>query len=496
MNESNTDFFTTIADWMSHAFILLVGTLLALAVVLYFIDLTQTRHTIRRNYPLIGRFRYLFEKLGEFFRQYLYSQDREEMPFNRAQRSWVYRAAKGLDNTQAFGSTRNNERRGQVIFVNAPFPILDDEGSDIEPVVYGPYSRNPYRSSSPFNISAMSYGALSRPAVQALSRGAAQAGCWLCTGEGGLSAYHLEGNCDIVFQIGTARYGVRDEQGAYDEEKIRRIGSLAQVKMIELKLAQGAKPGKGGILPAVKVTPEIALIRGIPAGKASISPNRHPDIDNTRELLERIAWLRELTGKPVGFKTVLGSLSWLDELCNTIKECGEETAPDFITLDSGNGGTGAAPMALIDDMGLNLRETLPALVDKLIEHGLRERIRVIASGKLINPADVAWAMCIGADAVNNARGFMFSLGCIQALQCNRNTCPTGITTHDPRLQRGLVTKDKAVRVANYHRNMIKELNVIAHSCGVKNARHLTRQHARVVLTPSTSISLADHYAVR
>ena len=481
---------------MSHGFILMVGTLFALAIVLYLIDLTQTRHTIRRNYPLIGRFRYLFEKLGEFFRQYLYSQDREELPFNRAQRSWVYRAAKNLDNTQAFGSTRNNERRGQILFVNAPFPVLDDEGTHIEPIVYGPHSRNPYTSSSLFNISAMSYGALSRPAVQALSRGAAQAGCWLSTGEGGLSAYHLEGNCDIVFQIGTARYGVRNEQGSYDEEKIRRIGSLAQVKMIELKLAQGAKPGKGGILPAVKVTAEIALIRGIPAGKDSISPNRHPDIDHTRELLESIAWLRDLTGKPVGFKTVLGSLSWLDELCTTIKECGEDMAPDFITLDSGNGGTGAAPMTLIDDMGLSLRETLPVLVDKLIEHGLRDRIRVIASGKLVNPADVAWALCIGADAVNNARGFMFSLGCVQALQCNRNTCPTGVTTHDPRLQRGLVAKNKAVRVANYQRNMIKELNTIAHSCGVKNARHFTRQHARVVLTPSTSVSLADHYVSR
>jgi glutamate synthase domain-containing protein 2 len=486
-------FFSTMMAIISNSFSIAVALVCVVAVVLYVIDITQTQHTIRRNYPLIGRFRYGFEKLGEFFRQYFFSMDREEMPFNRAQRSWAYRAAKNVDNTQPFGSTRDNDRVGHIIFSNAGFPVLDEEATEPEAIVFGPNCRQPYASNSLFNISGMSFGAISKPAVQALSRGAAKAGCWMCTGEGGLSDFHLEGNCDIIFQIGTAKYGVRDEHGNYAEAKLRAIADKPQVKMIELKLAQGAKPGKGGILPGVKVTPEIAGIRGIPVGEASISPNRHLDIGNNQELLERIHWLREFTGKPVGIKTVLGDERWLDDFLHAINAKGQEYAPDFITLDSADGGTGAAPMTLMDDVGLGIRESLPLLVDKLIEHGLRERIRVICSGKLINPADVAWALCVGADAINNARGFMFSLGCIQAMQCNKNTCPTGITTHDPKLQRGLVTSDKAERVANYQQNMLKEISIIAHSCGVPNPRHLRRHHARIVSSSSASVCLVDYY---
>ena len=487
-------FVGPLSSLLTNTFVIGISLLIALAMVLYIIDITQTRHTIRRNYPLIGRFRYLFEHLGEFFRQYFYSQDREEQPFNRAQRSWVYRAAKNLDNTQAFGSTRDNDKEGHIIFVNAGFPLLEEEGTVIEPLEFGPYCREPFRTSSLFNISGMSYGAISKPAVRALSRGAAMAGCWLCTGEGALSEFHLEGGCDIVFQIGTARYGVRDAKGNYSEDKLRNLGQIHQIKMIELKLSQGAKPGKGGILPAIKVTEEIATIRGIPQGMASISPNRHPDIANNRELLERLEWIRVITGKPAGIKLVLGDVSWLEDLMQTILQLGERMAPDFITLDSGDGGTGAAPMSLIDDSGLGLHESLPLLVNKLEQYKLRDRIRVIASGKLINPSDVAWALCVGADAVNNARGFMFSLGCIQAMQCNKNTCPTGITTHNTKLQRGLVAKDKATRVANYQKNMMKELHAIAHSCGVKNPRHLSRRHARIVKSVSQSVSLVDYYA--
>ncbi|MES2605643.1 MAG: FMN-binding glutamate synthase family protein [Pseudomonadota bacterium] len=494
--EFSERFFSTMATILLNALVIGIAVLLLLAIVYYIADVKQTQHTIRRNYPLVGRFRYLFEKLGEFFRQYFFSMDREELPFNRAQRSWVYRAAKNLDNTQPFGSTRDNDREGHIIFVNAGFPILDEEATEPEAIVFGPRCRQPYSSNSLFNISGMSFGAISKPAVQALSRGAAMAGCWMCTGEGALSEFHLEGGCDIIFQIGTAKYGVRDEHGNYSQERLKEITGRPQIKMIELKLAQGAKPGKGGILPGVKVTPEIAGIRGIPVGLPSISPNRHLDIANNHELLDRICWLREFTGKPVGIKTVLGDESWIEDLLQTIKAEGIERAPDFITLDSADGGTGAAPMTLMDDVGLGIHESLPLLVDKLIEHGLRDRIKVICSGKLINPADVAWALCVGADAINNARGFMFSLGCIQAMQCNKNTCPTGITTHDPKLQRGLVTSDKAVRVANYQRNMIKEISVIAHSCGVKNPRQLMRKHARMVHSSSASITLVDYYRKR
>jgi glutamate synthase domain-containing protein 2 len=263
--------------------------------------------------------------------------------------------------------------------------------------------------------------------------------------------------------------------------------------MFEIKMSQGAKPGKGGILPGAKVTPEIAEIRGIRAGEDAISPNRHLDIGSNEELLAVIARVREVTGKPVGFKAVLGAYGWLDNLFELINEKGIESAPDFITVDSADGGTGAAPMPLIDDMGLPLRSSLPLLVDKLSEHGLRERVKVVASGKLVTPADVAWALCIGADFVTSARGFMFALGCIQALQCNKNTCPTGITTHNPKLQKGLHPPTKAIRVADYVKNMVKEVGIIAHSCGVRSPRELERFHAQVVQSNGLSIPLNELY---
>ena len=339
----------------------------------------------------------------------------------------------------------------------------------------------------------MSYGAISRPAVTALSNGASRAGVWLNTGEGGLSPYHLEGGADIVFQIGTAKYGVRDANGHLDPDKLRRIAAHEQVRMFEIKLSQGAKPGKGGILPAAKVTEEIAAIRGIPSGEDSLSPNRHPDIDNAGELLDAINAVRRVTGKPTGFKMVLGAYGWLDDLAAEIWRRGPDSAPDFITVDSGDGGTGAAPMPLIDNVGLVVKESLPVVVDKLIEHGLRERIRVIASGKMVIPAEAAWAFCAGADMVVSARGFMFALGCIQALQCNKNTCPTGITTHDKRLQRGLDPVDKAERVARYARQMAKEIAMIAHSCGVPEPRRLRRYHCRIVSSSGRSIPLDELY---
>ncbi len=479
-------------DWLQHtalrvleigalSFICAIGLGLLVLAWLYVSDVRQTRHAIRRNYPVIGRFRYLFEHLGEFFRQYFFAQDREELPFNRAQRSWVYRAAKNVDTTVAFGSTRPLNQANELIFLNCLFPTLSEDATDTRAVTIGAgYAEQPYTSTRVFHISAMSYGAISRPAVTALSRGARDAGIWLNTGEGGLSPYHLEGGCDLVFQIGTANYGLRDANGRLCEDRLREIAAHEQVRLFELKLSQGAKPGKGGILPGAKVTDEIAAIRGIPAGQDSISPNGHGDIRSIDALLERIARIRELTGKPVGFKAVIGDAAWLDELCQRIRQRGLDYAPDFITVDSGDGGTGAAPQSLIDFVGLPIRHSLPLVVDKLVEYGLRERIKVVASGKLINPADVAWALCVGADFINSARGFMFALGCIQALQCNKNTCPTGITTHDPELQRGLVPADKAARVAQYARNLMHEVGVIAHACGVPEARELSRRHVQLV----------------
>ncbi len=493
MSQNTTNFLLNALEIMAALFIFVVGLVVLWAIMAYVVDVTQTKHAVRRNYPVVGRFRYLFEHVGEFFRQYFFAMDREELPFNRAQRSWVYRAAKDIDNTVAFGSTRNLNLPGQVLFVNCPFPTLGTDAVEAQPVTIGPYARKPYTTASLFNISGMSYGALSRPAIHALAEGAAKAGCWINTGEGGASLQHLASGADVVFQIGTAKNGVRDLDGNLSDEKLREVAAHPHIKMFEIKMSQGAKPGKGGILPGAKVTPEIAEIRGIRAGEDAISPNRHLDIGNNEELLAVIARIREVTGKPVGFKAVLGAYGWLDNLFALINEKGIESAPDFITVDSADGGTGAAPMPLIDDMGLPLRSSLPLLVDKLSAYGLRERVKVIASGKLVTPADVAWALCIGADFVTSARGFMFALGCIQALQCNKNTCPTGITTHNPKLQKGLHPPTKAVRVADYVKNMTKEVGIIAHSCGVRSPRELKRFHAQVVQPNGLSIPLNELY---
>ena len=342
----------------------------------------------------------------------------------------------------------------------------------------------------------MSFGALSQPAVTALSKGAKLANCWLNTGEGGLSPYHLSGGCDIVFQLGTAKYGARDKDGNLDDEKLKAIADKPQVKMIELKLAQGAKPGKGGILPGSKVTAEIAAIRGIEQGKPSISPNRHKDVGNIGELINLVNHMREVAGLPVGFKLVISSKQWCEDLCQELKNRPIEQCPDFITIDSGDGGTGAAPMPLMDNVGLPISESLPMLIDALTEHGLRDRVKVIASGKLITPAEVAWAYCAGVDFVNSARGFMFALGCIQALKCNKNTCPTGITTHDKDLQKGLDPTDKAERVKRYVEKIHYGAGLIAHSCGVENPRALKRHHVRIVQPNDKSKPLDEIYPTK
>lgn len=483
------DSIRTIYEILAVVMALLVFAGVVTVIVLYIADISQTTHAIRKNFPVVGRFRYFFEHLGEFFRQYFFAQDREEMPFNRAERSWVYRAAKNIDTTVAFGSTRDLRPPGTPLFVNCAYPTLETDAVKPQALVIGPGCRHPYETDSLINISAMSFGAISEPAVKALSRGAKEAGIWMNTGEGGLSPYHLEGGCDIVFQIGTAKYGVQDENGNLSDDKLRDMAAHPQVRMFEIKLSQGAKPGKGGILPAEKVTEEIARIRHIPAGESSISPNRHSEIESAAGLLDMIARIREATGKPTGFKAVISDPAWLDEVFQEVEKRGHASAPDFITVDSADGGTGAAPQSLIDFMGLPVRESLPMLVDKLDEYGLRGRVRVIASGKLIVPSAVALALCAGADFVTSARGFMFALGCIQALQCNKNTCPTGITTHDKRLQKGLDVTDKAVRVQHFAETMRKEIGIIAHSCGVPEPRQLRRNHCRVVTSAGTSVPL-------
>lgn len=464
---------------------------LTAVVILFIVDTVQTRDAIRRNYPVLGRFRYLFTSLGEFFRQYFFAMDREEMPFNRAQRGWVEHAASGTGNTIAFGSTRNIELAGTPIFVNSAFPPLDEEAAPAAPLMIGPGAKVPFVARSFFNISGMSFGAISAPAVKALARGAKEAGVWMNTGEGGVSDYHLKSGCDLVYQIGTAKYGVRTPEGKLDDAKLAAVAANESIRMFEIKLSQGAKPGKGGILPGEKVNKEIAAVRGIEVGKTSHSPNRHEEVHNWGELLDFVGHVRDVSGKPVGVKMCIGSVDGLRELFEEINSRGPDSAPDFITIDGGEGGTGASPMPLMDLVGMPIRDALPRTVDMLHEYGLRQRIRLIAGAKLVNPGDVAWALATGADFVVSARGFMFSLGCIQALKCNKNTCPTGITTHDPRLQQGLVVEDKYRKVANYATGVIKDVEMIAHSVGVGDPRKMSRAHVRVVQTNGRSIRMNE-----
>jgi glutamate synthase domain-containing protein 2 len=474
---------------LSYGLGTLIGFALLVGIAFLFIsDITQKKHGVLRNYPVVGHLRYFFEQLGEYFRQYFFAGDRDEMPFNRSTRAWVYRLAKNEGGVIGFGSTYDLHQSGALIFVNHPFPVLEEERLPTPSCVMGEgYAKLPFEARSIVNISGMSFGAISAPAVRSLSRGAAVAGCWMDTGEGGLSPYHLEGGCDIIMQIGTAKYGVRDAQGNLNPDRLVELAKV--VKAFEIKLSQGAKPGKGGVLPAKKVTAEIAQIRGIPEARDSISPNRHRDISSMNDLLDKIAWIRDLTGRPVGVKTAIGGWRFLNELGDAVQRRGLEFAPDFLAIDGGEGGSGAAPQALADHMSLSIDEALPRVVDSLIESGLRQRIRVIAAGKIVTSARAAWALAAGADFVNTARGFMFALGCIQALRCHQNTCPTGVTTHNKRLQRALVVEEKYLRVANYANGMNREIDMIAHSCGVRHSRELKREHVRIVQANHQSIAL-------
>ena len=477
-----------VVDILSYGIGTLVGFALLVGLAFVFIsDITQKKHGVLRNFPVVGHLRYFFEQLGEYFRQYFFAGDRDEMPFNRSTRAWVYRLAKNEGGVIGFGSTYDLHQAGALIFVNHPFPVLEEERLPTPSLALGEgYVKQPFEARSIVNISGMSFGAISAPAVRSLSRGAAVAGCWMDTGEGGLSPYHLEGGCDIIMQIGTAKYGVRDAQGNLSPERLVELGKV--VKAFEIKLSQGAKPGKGGVLPGRKVTSEIALIRGIPEGRDSISPNRHRDISNVSDLLDKIAYVRDLTGRPVGVKTAIGGWRFMNELADAVHKRGLESAPDFLAIDGGEGGSGAAPQALADHMSLSIDEALPRVVDALIESDLRQRVRVIAAGKIVTSARAAWALAAGADFVNTARGFMFSLGCIQALRCHQNTCPTGVTSHNKRLQRALVVEEKYLRVANYCNGMNREIDMIAHSCGVRHARDLRREHVRIVQANHQSIA--------
>ena len=463
---------TDILLFMAALFITTIGAGAAFLVLVYLRDRLQSNNAIHRNYPVLGHMRYILKELGIFLRSYFFAADREELPYNRFQREFVNNMADDKGGVIAFGSDYDLHAEGAIRFANSFYPTLSEDVLHVRKVTFGPDTKTPYTTDSYFNISGTSYGSMSGNAIKALSRGAKLAGAWHNTGEGGFSPFHAEGGGDTVFQIGTANYGVRDANGNLDDEKLAALAANPQIVMFEIKLSQGAKPGKGGILPAAKVTKIIAQTRGIEEGKDSVSPNRRADVANADELAALIARVRRVTEKPVGIKFVLGRRQDLDEMFEAFKS--HNVYPSFITLDGADGGTGAAPAALMDHVGMVLAESLPALMAKLDAHDLRERILVCASGKLITPAAIAWALAEGAVAVNSARGPMFALGCIQALQCDKNTCPTGITTHDKRLVRGLDPEVKAHRVALYLTNVKKQVGYIAHATGAACARSIDR----------------------
>jgi glutamate synthase domain-containing protein 2 len=456
-------------------------------------DLTQRKHAITRNFPVIGHFRYWVEELGQPLRQYLFAGDLDERPYNRLTRSWVYASAKGQNNLIGFGSQADPQEPGRIFIVPSLYPTVSrtvgPQNDFPRPRMIGAKRGQPYQPRRFANISGMSFGALSANAVRALSRGARLAGCYMSTGEGSLSPYHLEGGGDILYQIGPAKFGCRTGDGSFDDEKARAIIATPQVKMVEIKLGQGAKPGKGGLLPKEKITAEIAAIRGIPMGVDCHSPNGFTEFHDAPSLLAFIRRVRRLTRKPVGLKMVVGSVEEVEDLCRAIREDGD--GPDFIAVDGKEGGSGAAPLALADHVGLPLRDGLIAVDNALRREGLRDDVCVIASGRIATGADVATHLALGADLVHIGRGFMFSLGCIQAMRCHTNTCPTGVATQNRWLQSGLDPTDKGVRVHNYALALERDLQMITHACGLTHPSQLHRGHLVMNMSPGVRRSLLD-----
>lgn len=427
------------------------------------VDATQTRHAVRRNFPIVGNFRYLLEAIRPEIQQYFVESNTDGRPIDRNERSVVYQRAKKQLQVLPFGTQEDLYKEGREWVCHSMFPTEVDEDFD-RVWVGGKDCKQPYHASI-LNISAMSYGSLSKKAVEALNRGAAKGGFYHNTGEGGISPFHLKG-ADIVWQIGTGYFGCRTPEGRFDDAIFEKKAHLDNVKMIEIKLSQGAKPGKGGMLPGAKVTAEIAEIRGVAIGKDVISPPGHQEFNDAKGLLEFVQKLRSLSGgKPVGFKLCVGDHLEILEIFKQIQNTG--IAPDFITVDGAEGGTGAAPIEFSDAVGMPLKDGL-SYVSSLVERfGLRDQIRIIASGKSLTGFHMIRNFALGADMINSARGMMLSLGCIQALRCHSNHCPVGITTNDPNLTAGLHVPAKAERVANYHSETLKVVHSLLSAMGRK-----------------------------
>ncbi len=442
-------------------------------------DKVQKRHAILRNYPIGGHIRFLLEAFRPEIRQYFLETDKEKVPFSRQQRALVYQRAKNLDSTDAFGTLSNFYQEGHEWFVQSQHSKKVSD-SHFRITVGNEHCSRPY-SLSVFNISAMSFGSLSANAIEALNRGAKEGGFAHDTGEGSISPYHLKHGGDLIWEIGTGYFGCRTEDGRFNPETFAKRAALDSVKMIEIKISQGAKPGKGGMLPAAKITPEIAETRDIPQGKDCISPAGHSAFGTPMELVAFWQQLRELSGgKPVGFKLCIGQPWEFMAIVKAMLATGNY--PDFIVVDGAEGGTGAAPVEFMDHLGMPLTDGLLLVHNTLVGAGIRDKIKVGVSGKIISGFDVARMLAIGADWCNSARGFMFAVGCIQSRSCHTNRCPTGVATQDPARQTALVVEDKYLRVKNFHANTLKSVADIVGAVGLEHpdelkAYHLVRRQA-------------------
>ena len=457
--------------------------------ILALYNLKQRSHTILKNFPVLGYFRYLFEAIRPEMRQYFWESDLDGKPFNRRQRSLVYQRAKNVKQTVAFGMQEDPNKPGHDWVAHSVYPV-QIEHKDLRVTIGNSQCKQPY-SASILNVGAMSYGALSKTAISSLNEGAVLGGFAHNTGEGGISLYHQRGG-DLIWQIGTGYFGCRDSNGNFYPELYKQNAARENVKMIELKLSQGAKPGHGGILPGDKNTPEIAAIRNVLPGTTVYSPPAHSAFSNAMEMMGFIRQLRQLSaGKPVGFKLCIGDKIEFIDICKAISMTG--IIPDFITIDGSEGGTGAAPLEFSDNIGMPLYDALAFASQTLNRFGLKEQVRLIAAGKIITAFDILKALSLGASACYSARGMMFSLGCIQALTCDSNRCPVGIATQNPSLYKGLNVEEKRVRVANYHKNTIKATIEMMEACGFKEISDIQPQKFFMKIDPLRTKSFQDIY---
>jgi glutamate synthase domain-containing protein 2 len=472
----------------------LVGVVIAGAFVLIGLwDLTQSKHSILRNYPIIGHLRFLIEDAAPELHQYLVESSTDGRPFDRDTRSLAYQRAKDVPDEKPFGTEQNVYADGYCWMMHsvAPRPVAKDPEQSMRITVGGPQCTQPY-DASVLNISAMSFGALGRAAVQAMNSGAQKGGFAHDTGEGGLSKYHLEHGGDIIWQIGTGYFGCRTQDGGFDPDLFKENAAYPQVKMIEIKVSQGAKPGHGGILPGAKVTEEIAEARHVPAGEDVFSPTYHKAFSTPLEMMAFITQLRELSGgKPVGFKICIGNPV---EFMAIVKAMlATDTYPDFIVVDGAEGGTGAAPLEFSDSLGTPLIEGLLLVQNTLVGAGVRDKVKIGASGKLVSASAMVQSMALGADFCNSARGFMFAVGCIQSQRCHTNKCPVGVTTQDPGLQRALVVPDKAQRVHQFHRNTVHALAEMVAAMGLDHPSQLTPDLVVKRVTHSRAMTFTEIY---